>query len=132
MRPFPVIGVGYAVRHLSAPSLHLVEGGPGTPLERAHAWGLSYHWERRFVVSFESAREEGQWRNRAGVEVILDRRLLLRSGLDGGRASAGIGARWSGIAMDVSVRAHDVLGASTMVTIGYAPEAPADPYAQTR
>jgi hypothetical protein len=131
MRPFPVVGVGYAVRHLNAPTLHLVGGGPGTPLERTHTWGISYYWERRLVVSFESALEQGQWHNRAGVEVILDRRLFIRSGMDGRYASAGIGARWSGIALDVSVRSHETLGASTLFTIGYAPEPPADPYAQT-
>ena len=132
MRPFPMIGVGYAVRNLNESTLHLVPGGVGTELRRRHSWGLSYFWARRLILSFERRQDSnGDWRDHGGMELRLGRLVALRSGLDGRYATMGMGIVWSGVAFDVGVSSHASLGASYIFTIGYGPPRPVNLYEQT-
>jgi hypothetical protein len=129
MRPFPMIGVGYTVRNLNESTLHLLDDGVGTELLRRQAWGLSYFWERRLTVSFEQRQDAaGEWRTHGGIELLLGTHVQLRTGLDGRYATMGLGVAWSGINLDVGMTSHEWLGASYIVTIGYAPPRPVNPY----
>jgi len=131
LRPFPVIGVAYAVRSLTEPSLDLLDGGGETKLERTHAWGLSYLWHRSVSLSFEWEKEASKWRSHVGVEVELTPNLEIRSGVGRGAAAGGIGVEWGGITVDAGFASHEYLGSSYIVTVGYSPGSPRDPYAQS-
>jgi hypothetical protein len=132
MRPFPVIGVGYTIRNLNQTTLHLVDGGQGTPLEQQQAFGLSWFWDTRLIVSYEySQNTVGEWRSHGGLEFTFERFVTLRSGITGRYASAGFGLAYRGITLDVGFSSHDVLGATYIVTFGYGPPAPELPYAQS-
>ncbi|NIM18992.1 MAG: hypothetical protein GTO51_01245 [Candidatus Latescibacteria bacterium] len=119
LRPFPIIGVGYSVRNLGQDSFDFIPGGGGTPLKVQHNWGIAYHWQR---VSFVYERERGQdrgWRNRMGLEVRLPTGLRIRSGLNRGDVTGGVGLLLSGLNVDIGVSSHDVLGTSYMISVGY-------------
>lgn len=131
MRLLPMIGMGYSVRNLNEATLRLVDDGEGTRLVRRQAWGLSYFWENRMIVSYERRQDTiGEWHTLGGVELRLGQHARLRSGLQAGRATMGLGLSWSGIAFDVGVNSHESLGASYVFTIGYGPPPPVNPYAQ--
>lgn len=120
LRPFAPIGIGYAVRNVNEATLHLVDGGVGSDLNRKHTFGFSYHWDNRVVASFDRAQEsDGEWRNHAGIELNLADHLALRSGLDGRSASLGLGVGWSDMTVDLGVAAHELLGESYVITVGY-------------
>jgi len=131
MRPFPMIGVGYAVRNLNESDLHLVDGGLGTTLKRQQSWGLSYFWAQRLILSYERRQDtRGVWRNHGGIELKLGGHVELRSGLDGRYATMGMGVNWSGIMFDVGLSSHESLGATYIFSIGYGPPKPVNPFAQ--
>jgi hypothetical protein len=130
LRPFPSIGMGYAMRNARRGDIHLLEGGPGTEVNRQQAWGLAVHWHNRVAVNVERGQAAtGEWRNHAGVEVIAHPNLHLRGGVDGRFVTGGFGVLWQGIRADVAVSSHDRLGATYVFTIGYLPKAK-HPYAQ--
>lgn len=132
MRPFPVIGVAYAIRNLNQPEFDLIEGGGKTPLERVQSWGFSYEWHERVTFSYERREQTRKdWHSFVGVEVEMNRHLALRSGVSGGAASGGIGVGWRGAVFDAGFRSHEILGTSYVVSVGYTPPAPENPYAQT-
>lgn len=131
LRPFPVIGIAYAVRSVTGPSLDLLDGGGETKLERTHAWGFSYWWHRSVSLSFEWEKEASTWRSHVGVEVELTPNLEIRSGVGRGSAAGGIGVEWGGITVDAGFASHEYLGSSYIVTVGYSPETPDKPYAQS-
>lgn len=131
LRPFPVVGVGYTVRNLNESTLHLLDGGVGTPLQRRQAWGLSYYWDKRLTVSLERRQDTlGEWRHHGGVEFVLHKHVDLRSGVSGRNATAGVGFQLSGVTVDVSVASHQELGASYIMTLGFGNPRPENPYAQ--
>jgi hypothetical protein len=130
MRPFPVIGVGYTIRNINETTLHLVDGGVGTTLQRQQSFGGSWFWDQRLIVSYERRQDSvGEWHDHGGIEFTFERYVTLRTGISGRNASAGFGVAYRGITFDVGVSSHDVLGASYIVTFGYGPPAPALPYA---
>jgi hypothetical protein len=119
LRPFPIIGMGYTARNIGQPSLDLMEGGGKTHLKATHAFGWSYHWERRFIISYQ--RERGQdrrWRDRLGLEMRIRDDLQLRAGLNRGDVTGGLGVTVSGLAVDVGVESHESLGLSYLVSLG--------------
>lgn len=119
LRPFPIIGIGYTVRNLGQPSVDFIPGGGGTPLKTAHTWGLAYHWEQ---VSFLFEREmtpNRAWRNHFGLEVRFPAGLSFRSGLNGGDVAGGIGIHLSDFRIDLGATAHEELGTSYVVSVGY-------------
>jgi len=131
MRPFPVIGVGYTIRNINETTLHLVDGGVGTALERQQSFGGSWFWDQRLIVSYERRQDSvGEWHNHGGIEFTFEQYVTLRTGISGRDASAGFGLAYRGITFDVGVSSHDVLGATYVVSFGYGPPAPALPYAQ--
>lgn len=130
MRPFPVIGVGYTIRNLNQTTLHLVDGGAGTPLERQQSFGVSWFWDRRMIVSYAYGQNSvGEWHSHGGIEFTFERFVTLRSGISGRYASAGFGLAYRGITFDVGFTSHDVLGATYLVTFGFGPPRPELPYA---
>jgi hypothetical protein len=131
LRPFPAIGVAYAARNIREDEFDLVAGGGKTSLERAQSWGLSYVWHRRVAVSYERRDDGGRWRNHIGVEVDLGPHLDVRTGVGRGSASGGVGVSWGSVSLDAGFASHEFLGSSYVVTVGYTPPAPANPYAQT-
>ncbi len=130
LRPFPSIGVGYAARNVLTGDIHLLEGGPGTGVNRQQAWGLSVKWNNRVTVSIQRGQTAArEWRNHAGVEVVAHPNLSLRGGVDGRFLTSGFGLWWRAVRVDVSVVSHDQLGATYLFTIGYLPKK-RNPYAQ--
>ncbi len=119
LRPFPIIGIGYAVRNLGQRTFDLVPGGGGTPLSAVHAWGVSYHWERLSFL-FERQRDQDRvWRNHMGLEVRVHSGLQMRSGVSKSDVTGGIGVLVSNIRVDVGVSSHEVMGWSYVVSVGY-------------
>ena len=119
LRPFPIIGIGYAVRNLGQSSVDFIPGGGGTPLKVIHTWGLAYHWEQ---VSFLYEREmtpDRNWKNHLGLEVRFPSGLSFRSGLIGGDVTGGIGVRISHFMIDMGAAAHEELGTSYIISVGY-------------
>jgi len=132
MRPFPVIGLGYTIRNINEATLTLLDGGVGTTLERQQSFGGSWFWGRRLIVGVERRQDTiGEWHNHGGIEFTFERFVTLRSGISGRYASAGFGLAYRGITFDVGLTSHDVLGATYVVTFGYGPPPPANPYGQT-
>jgi hypothetical protein len=131
LRPFPGIGVAYAVRNLREGAFDLADGGGKTTLERGQSWGLSYLWHRRVTVSYQRRDDGGRWRDHLGVEVDMGPYLDLRTGLGRGSATGGVGVSWKAITLDAGFSSHEFMGSSYVVTVGYTPPAPANPYAQT-
>jgi hypothetical protein len=120
LRPFPIIGVGYNVRNLGQSSVDFIPGGGGTPLKAVHTWGLAYHWEQ---VSFLYEREmtpNRDWKNHLGLEVRFPSGLSFRSGLISGDVTGGIGVQLSNFLVDVGAVAHEELGTSYVISVGYA------------
>lgn len=132
LRPFAFIGLGYNVRNLNEPSIDLVEGGGTTALTRAQALGLSYYWQERLTVTVETFEEVSVWRTRGGVELRLGPHVMLRGGLDGARAAAGVGVSWRSMGFDAGFLSHDALGESYVMTFRYARREPANPYGPTQ
>jgi hypothetical protein len=131
LRPFPVIGIGYAVRNLRQGELSLVEGGAGTSIRRQQSWGLSYIWHNRVTLSVERRHSAlGEWKNHAGLEIIAHANLHLRGGVDERSAAGGFGVLWRGIRVDVTMASHDRLGATYLFSIGWLPKVK-NPYAQS-
>lgn len=130
LRPFPAIGVAYAMRNIVEPEFDLVAGGGKTTLERTQSWGLSYRWHQRVTMVYERRDHVGEWRDHVGVEIDLGPHLVLRSGVGNGLAAGGIGLGWCGVAVDAGFSSHEYMGSSYVVTVGYSPPAPANPYAQ--
>jgi hypothetical protein len=131
LRPFPVIGIAYAVRNITEPELDLVAGGGATAVGRSQAWGLSYWWHQRVTLSLERRRDYMGWKSHVGVEVDMGPFLALRSGMGDGAAAGGIGVAWRGVTLDAGFSSHEFLGSSYILTVGYSPRAPVNPYAQT-
>jgi len=129
LRPFAFIGLGYSIRNLNQPEFDLIDGGGATPLSRAQAFGLSYYWQNRLVVTMESRQgSDGTWRNRGGIELRVENHLMLRGGLDEARAAAGVGITWSGITLDAAMISHDALGATYLFTLRYTRPGAVRPY----
>ncbi|MFH1755046.1 MAG: hypothetical protein ABIA59_05030 [Candidatus Latescibacterota bacterium] len=119
LRPFPIIGIGYSVRNLGQGSFDFIPGGGRTPIRAAHTWGVSYHWQQ---VSLLFERQIGQdriWKNHMGLEIRIPSGLRIRTGLDDSNVTGGIGLQISRVHVDVAVAAHDMVGTSYMVTVGY-------------
>lgn len=131
LRPFPAIGVAYTMRNITEPDIDLLDGGGSTPLERTQAWGLSYVWHQRVGFIYERKHDGSHWRDHVGIEVDLGPNLDIRSGVGRGLAAGGVGISWRGMTLDAGFSSHEFLGSSYVVTVGYAPPAPANPYAQT-
>ena len=120
LRPFAFIGVGYSIHSINQPELDLVAAGAATPLRRAQAIGLSYYWQQRLTVTLETREvSDGSWRGHGGVELTVNPHLVIRGGLDDSRATAGFGVAWGGVVFDASMRTHETLGASYLVTLRY-------------
>jgi hypothetical protein len=132
LRPFPAIGVAYAIRNIAEPEFDLIAGGGKTTLERTQSWGLSYRWHQRVALIYERRDDLGEWREHVGVEVNLGPHLDLRSGVGRGLAAGGVGVSWGGISLDAGFSSHEVMGSSYVVTVGYSPPATAKPYAQSQ
>jgi hypothetical protein len=129
LRPFPTIGIGYAVRNLHRGTLHLLSGGPGTEVRPQQAWGLAVKWQRRVTIAVERRQSAtGEWRNHAGVEIATHENLSLRGGVNGRYATGGFGVFWRGVRVDVALASHHDLGTTYLFTIGYLPKAK-PPYA---
>jgi hypothetical protein len=129
LRPFAFIGVGYTIRNITAPDIHLVEGGPGTTLARAQAIGLSYYWQERLIVTVETYEDaSSSWRSRGGMELRLGPNVRLRGGLDDEHVAAGLGIVWQSVGFDAALRSHDGLGESYIVSLRYARRAPETTY----
>lgn len=121
MRPFAFIGLGYSIRNVTEPAFDLIEGGGDTVLARAQAFGLSYYWENRLLATAETRQDAaGDWKARGGLELRIERHVLLRGGLEGDHASAGVGIHTHGFTADIAMASHDVLGATYLFTLRYA------------
>lgn len=130
LRPFPAIGLAYSVRNIYEGEFDLAAGGGTTTLERTQSWGASWVWHQRVAVSWERRNDEGRWRDRLGVEVDLGPYLDVRSGVGAGTAGGGIGISWGNVSVDAGYSSHEFLGATYVITLGYTPPAPVNPYAQ--
>ena len=120
LRPFPAIGIGYAVGNLIEGSFDLIQGGGKTDLERTQAWGVSIQWHKRVTLSLEKKKAVyGEWTDHAGLEVTLAPGVVLRSGLDGRYAVAGVGFTRAGISVDLGTTSHEYLGSTYVVSLGY-------------
>jgi hypothetical protein len=119
LRPFPIIGIGYTVRNLGQGSVDFIPGGGGTPLKAIHTWGLAYHWEQVSLLYEREMTPDRQWKNHLGLEVRFAAGLSFRSGLVGGDVSGGIGLRVNHFLVDVGAAAHEELGTSYVISIGY-------------
>jgi hypothetical protein len=120
LRPFPAIGMGYTIRNIGTPSFDWVPGDGKTKLKMTHALGFAYHWRRRAVFIVERFREQsGVWRDALGVEVEAGEYVKIRGGLGRGDVTGGIGARVSRLNVDMGVSAHEVLGLSYHVSLGF-------------
>jgi hypothetical protein len=131
LRPFPSIGVAYAIRNITEPEFDLVSGGGASRMERTQSWGVSYVWHQRVTVSYQRSDDGERWRDHLGLEVDLGQYLDIRTGVGWGSAAGGIGIAWRNLAIDAGYSSHEYLGSSYVVTVGYTPEAPGNPYAQT-
>lgn len=132
LRPFAFIGLGYNIRNLNQPSIDLVPGGGDTPLTRAQAAGLSYYWENRLTATIEMFEDASSWHTRGGVELQLGPHVVLRGGLDGANAAAGLGVSWHSVGFDAGFLSHEALGESYVMTFRYARQAPPNPYGATQ
>jgi hypothetical protein len=128
LRPFAFIGLGYNIRNVNAPSIDLVDGGGSTTLERAQAFGLSYYWQERLTVTAELFEDATSWHTRGGAELRLGPHVMLRGGLDGANAAAGIGLLWRSVGFDAAFLSHEALGQSYLMTFRYARQATEAPY----
>lgn len=130
LRPFPIIGVGYAVRNVNESHFDLLPGGGRTDLDRQHTWGVAYHWQSRIAFNVQRRTKPGKgWTNSAGLEVTVGRELRLRTGVLGRYATGGVGVFWRGVSVDIGLSTHEFLGSTYVVTIGYSPPV-FNPYAQ--
>jgi hypothetical protein len=129
LRPFAFIGMGYSIRHATGPAFDLVDGGATTPLSSVQAAGLSYYWQQRLVVTVEGRQDAaGDWRSRGGFELRVENHLVLRAGLAGSDATAGVGVSWSGFTLDAAMTTHESLGASYVFTVRWARAAEVKPF----
>lgn len=120
LRPFPIIGLGYAVRNIGQPSFDFVAGGGKTDLEMTQSVGLAYHLRGRFILVLQTDKEQdGEWRDRLGLEYVAGKELQLRAGLNGGDVAGGVGLKVSGVSVDLGVTSHDVLGVSYLLSVGF-------------
>lgn len=132
LRPFPAIGIGYRVGNIREGAFDLVAGGGDTRLVRTQAWGLSLKWHNRVTLSVERKKDVGgEWRDHAGVEVVMSRNFRLRSGLDGRYAVAGVGFLWAGLSVDVGTASNEYLGSTYIISLGYKLAKPKGPDGQT-
>jgi hypothetical protein len=132
LRPFPAIGIGYAVGNIREGTFDLFPGGGNTKLARTQAWGVSVKWHNRVTFSVERKKDiGGEWRDHAGVEVVMSRSLRLRSGLNGRYAVAGIGILWEDLLVDVGTASHEYLGSTYIISLGYRMAKPKDSDGQT-
>ena len=123
LRPFPVIGIAYAVGNVREGAFDLIPGGGKTQLNRTQTWGVSIQWHKRATLSLEKKKTVyGEWTEHAGLEVILAPGFVLRSGLDGRYAVAGIGLSRSGLSVDLGTASHEYLGSTYVVSFGYSRE----------
>jgi hypothetical protein len=121
--------MGYAIRSINQPEIHLVTDGVGTPLHRTQSLGLSYYWQQRLTVTIESTQaSDGSWRGRGGMELRVSRHLIIRGGLDDTRPTIGFGVEWGGIGFEAGMSTHDTLGASYLATLRYSRPRPEVPY----
>jgi len=121
LRPFAFIGLGYSIRNVTEPAFDLIEGGGDTELSRAQSFGLSYYWDNRLLATAETRQDAaGDWKPRGGLELRIERHVLLRAGLEGDHASAGVGIHAHGFTADIAMASHDVLGATYLFTLRYA------------
>lgn len=120
LRPFPVIGFGYNIRNLGQPRFEWIAGGGSTVLRATQTFGFSFFVQRNLVVLYD--RELGQdrkWRERFGIEFRAGESLVFRTGLDGGDVTGGIGINVSTVSLDAAMSAHDVLGYTYLLTVGF-------------
>jgi hypothetical protein len=130
LRPFPSIGMGYAIQNVRRGDIQLLGGGPGTRVRRQQAWGLALEWNGRVTVNVQrSQTATGEWKNHTGVEIDAHPNLQLRGGLDGRYLAGGFGVLWKGLRADVAVTSHDWLGATYVFSIAYLPKVKS-PYAR--
>jgi hypothetical protein len=121
LRPFPIIGIGYAVRNLGQPAVDFLKGGGGTPLKVVHTWGLAYHWEQVSFLFERDMTTNRAWQNHLGLEVRFPSGLSFRSGLVGGDVTGGLGLHVSRFQIDLGAASHEELGTSYVVSLGYSP-----------
>jgi hypothetical protein len=120
LRPFPIIGMGYAVRNIGQPTFDLNAGGGRTSLGAVHSLGLAYHWQNRVTLLYERDRgQDAVWRDYAGIEASAGKELSVRAGLHQGDVTGGVGAVVSGVVFDVGVSTHETLGVSYHVSLGF-------------
>ncbi len=120
LRPFPAIGIGYAVGNIRQGTFDFFPGGGNTKLARTQAWGVSLEWHTRVKLSVERKKEiDGEWRDHAGLEIVMAPGLRLRSGLNGRYAVAGVGVSWAGLSVDVGTASHEYLGSTYIISLGY-------------
>ncbi|MEJ2720846.1 MAG: hypothetical protein P8181_06850 [bacterium] len=121
LRPFPMIGIGYAVRNIGEPSFDFIAGGGATSLGMTHTFGLAYHWNDACSILYDRERDQdAKWQNRFGLEVFAGANLRVRAGLAGSDVTGGIGVVISNLTIDAGVTAHEVLGTTYMVSVGVA------------
>ena len=84
LRPFPSIGIAYAMHNVTEPDIDLLAGGGSTPLERTQSWGLSYVWHQRVGMVYERRHDGSHWRDHVGVELDLGPSLDVRTGVGRG------------------------------------------------
>lgn len=130
LRPFPSIGMGYSIRNLVTGDIHLLDGGPGTSVQRQQSWGLAVKWHNRVSLALDRRQDAvGDWRDHAGVEIIAHPNLHLRAGMDGRYATGGFGVLWRGARADIGFASHADLGATYVFSIAWLPKV-VSPYAQ--
>jgi len=120
LRPFPVIGFGYNIRNLGQPSIEFVAGGGSTVLRTTQTFGFSFFLQQNLVVLYD--RELGQdreWRERFGIEFRPRNSLVFRGGLNGGDVTAGVGLKVSTVSVDAAMSAHDALGYTYILSLGF-------------
>lgn len=120
LRPFPVIGVGYNVRHIGEPSFEWVAGSGSTELKTTHTFGFVYYLQQELAILYDRARgQDGEWRDRVGVELTVGRFLALRGGAARGNVTGGFGVRVSRLTLDLGMTSHDALGTSYVLSLGF-------------
>jgi hypothetical protein len=120
LRPFPAIGLGYAVGNIRQGTFDFFAGGGSTQLTRTQSWGISLEWHKRVRLSVERKKDlSGRWRDHAGLEIVMAPGLMLRSGVDGRYAVAGVGFSWARLTVDVGTASHEYLGSTYVVSLGY-------------
>lgn len=119
LRPFPIIGIGYCVRNINEPHFDFTGTG-GTELGRTHVWSLAYKWNDMVAIVLDRMKEQGGvWETRLGIEIEAPAGIRLRSGVREKDLTFGAGITISRFELDVGMDAHEVLGVSYILSMGY-------------